>query len=144
MPLRTAYSKLLNIGINTVTRKWAGFIKVHLQHPMCDGLALLLMIEQAFTLELETGEKVIGKVEKGFKLITKARNMRLHFKGDTLCTTKALQIFKKAMTECYYKGRDIEILPITKSDVRKYFVFLTLTTKEAREDLLTYGLTFDQ
>ena len=41
IPLGTAYTNPLDIGINTVTRNWAGFIKLHLQNPMRDGLALL-------------------------------------------------------------------------------------------------------
>jgi hypothetical protein len=31
----------VDIGINTITRNWAGFIKIHLRNPKTDGLALL-------------------------------------------------------------------------------------------------------
>ena len=35
-------------------------------------------------MEMEDGDLVIGKVEKGFELATKASNLRLHLKGETL------------------------------------------------------------
>ena len=81
--LGNTYSNPIDIGINTVTRNWAGFIKLHLQHPKLDGLALLCG-ERACVMTMGDGERVIGKVEKGFELITKAKNMRLHLKGATL------------------------------------------------------------
>lgn len=141
IPLGTTYSNPLDIGINAVTRNWAGFIKIHLQYPKRDGLALLRG-ERAFVMEMGDGEKVIGKVEKGFELITKARNMRLHLKGDSLRENTANGILKILMKECYYDGREVEILSLTKPDVEKDFAFITLTTEEARDDLLTNGLTF--
>jgi hypothetical protein len=57
------YSNPIDIGINAVTKNWAGFIKIHLQHPQRDGIALL-QDNWAFVMELEGGERVIGKVEK--------------------------------------------------------------------------------
>ena len=39
IPLSTAYSNPIDIGINTVTRNWADFIKLHFLHPKRDGLA---------------------------------------------------------------------------------------------------------
>jgi hypothetical protein len=41
MPLGSAYTNPVDIGINTVTKNWAGFIKLHLQNPMRDDLTLL-------------------------------------------------------------------------------------------------------
>ena len=41
IPLDTTYSNPLDIGIYTITRKWAGFMKPHLQHPKREDLALL-------------------------------------------------------------------------------------------------------
>ena len=83
MPLGVAYSNPIDIGINTITRNWAGFIKIHLQYPKRDGLAFLRG-DRAFVMAMRDGGKVIGKVEKNFELITKARNMRLHLKGESL------------------------------------------------------------
>ena len=39
--LGTAYSNPLDIGLNAITKNWAGFIKIYLQHPQRDGIALL-------------------------------------------------------------------------------------------------------
>jgi len=141
IPLGTTYSNPIDIGINTVTRNWAGFIKLHLLHPKIDGLALLRG-ERAFVMTMGDGERIIGKVEKGFELITKAKNMRLHLKGETLRNHKAVDILRTLMRDAYYDGREIEILSLTKSDTERDFAFITLTTEEAREDVLQNGLTF--
>ena len=42
IPLGITYSNAIYFGFNTVTRNWAGFIKIHLQHPQQDGVTLLL------------------------------------------------------------------------------------------------------
>ena len=141
IPLGTAYSNPIDIGINTVTRNWAGFIKLHLQHPKRDGLALLRG-ERAFIMTMGDGERVIGKVEKGFELITKAKNMRLHLKGEALRNNSAVDILRSLMGESYYDGREIEILSLTKSEVERDFAFITLTTEEARTEILTNGLIY--
>ena len=139
--LGNTYSNPIDIGINTVTQNWAGFIKLHLKRPKLDGLALLRG-ERAFVMTMGDGERVIGKVEKGFELITKAKNMRLHLKGATLRGSMAIDILRTLMSESYYEGREVEILLLTKADEEKDFAFLTLTTEEAREEILTNGLTY--
>jgi hypothetical protein len=141
MPLGSAYSNPIDIGINTITRNWAGFIKIHLQNPKRDGLALLRG-ERAFVMTMGDGERLIGKVEKGFELITKARNMRLHLKGEALRNNTAMDILRSLMKDSYYDGREVEILSLTKSDTDKDFAFITLTTEEARDDILNNGLTY--
>ena len=141
MPLGSSYSNPIDIGINTVTCNWAGFIKIHLQHPKRDGLALLRG-ERAFVMTMGDGERVIGKVEKGFELITKAKNMRLHLKGASLRGSTAIDVLRTVMNESYYEGREIEILSLTKSDEEKDFAFITLTTEEARDDIHNNGLTY--
>ena len=74
IPLGISYFNPLDIGINTITRNWAGFIKIHLLNPKRDGLALLRG-EKAFVMAIGDEERIIEKIEKGFELITKARNM---------------------------------------------------------------------
>lgn len=76
-------SKLIDVGLNMVTKNWAKFIKIRLQSSHKDGMALLKG-ERAFIMEMEDGKKVIGKLEKGFELITKTRNIHLHLKRHTL------------------------------------------------------------
>ena len=63
--LGSTYSNPIDVGLNAVTKQWAGFIKVHLQKPHLNGLALL-MGHRAFVMVMEDGEKIIGKVEKSF------------------------------------------------------------------------------
>jgi hypothetical protein len=68
--------------------------------------------------------------------------MRLHLKGSTLRNIMATDILRNLMRNFYYDGREIEILSLTKSDTDKDFAFITLTTEEARNDILTNGLTY--
>ena len=140
MPLGSAYTNPIDIGINTVMRNWAGFIKIHLQNPKQDGLALLR--EEAFIMTMGDGERVIGKVEKIFELITKAKNMRLHLKGETIRNNTAVDILRTLVREFYYDGREVEILSLTKSDIENDFAFITFTMEESRDDILHRGLTY--
>ena len=141
IPLDISYSNPLDIGINTITRNWAGFIKIHLLNPKRDGLALLRG-ENAFVMAMGDGERIIEKVEKGFELITKARNMWLHLKGEVLRDHSATDILRSIIRDVYYDGRELEILSLIKSDIDKDFVFITLTTEEARDDILNNGLIY--
>ena len=142
MPLGTTYSNPIDIGTNAVTKQWAGFIKVHLLHPQRDGIALL-QGHRAFVMEMEDGEKVIGKVEKGFELMSKARNLRLYIKGETFRHKHASRIFEEIVRESYYTGRQHEFMGLTKPELDKTFAFLTLTTEEARDSVLNEGITFN-
>ena len=141
IPLGTTYSNPIDIGLNAVTKHWAGFIKLHLQHPQRDGMALL-QGHRAFVMEMEDGERVIGKVEKGFELMTNARNLRLYIKGETLRQEHASHIFEEIVRESYYAGRQHEFMGLTKPELDKTFAFLTLTTEEARDVVLNEGLIF--
>ena len=142
IPLGTTYSNPVDVGINAVTKNWAGFIKVHLQHPQRDGHALL-QGSRAFVMEMEDKELVIGKVEKGYELATKAHNLRLHLKGETLRHEHAFNIFETIVRESYYNGKQHEFMGLTKPELDKNFAFLTLTTEEARDIILKDGLTFN-
>jgi glycine cleavage system regulatory protein len=72
-------------------KNWVGFLKLHLKHPLKDKLALLRG-ERVFVMDIEGGKRVISKVEKEFVLVTKARNLQLHMKGDILCNHIAYNI----------------------------------------------------
>ena len=68
--------------------------------------------------------------------------MRLHLKGEVLRDHTATDILRSIMRDSYYDGREIEILSLTKPDDAKDFAFITLTTEEARADILNNGLTY--
>ena len=68
------------------------------------------------------GERSIGKVEKGFELITKAKNMRLHLKGEALRNNTAIYILRTLIWDSYYDGHEVEILSLTKSEVEEDLV----------------------
>ena len=69
--LSTDYSSPINTSLNQITKNWTSSLKLHLKHPLKDRLTLLKR-EHAFVMELEEGERIIGEVEKGFELATKA------------------------------------------------------------------------
>ena len=118
IPLGTNYSNPIDIGLNVVTKKWAGFIKVYLLHPIRDGYALLKG-NRVFAIKLEDGMRVIGKIEKDFQLATKARNLRIHLKDETLRHMQASHIFKDIVRESYYTGRQHEYMGLTKPEFDK-------------------------
>lgn len=70
-------------------------------------------------MPMEDGLKVIGKMEKGFKLITKARNFQLHLNGDTLRDNPTYSIFQNILRERYYKGKQFKFLNLTKAGIAK-------------------------
>ena len=107
--LGTTYTNPIDIGLNAVTKTWARFIKVHLLNPKQDGMALLNG-HRAFVMKMADGKKVIGKIEKRYELVTKARNLRLHLKGETLCHTQAFTIFESLIQENYYSGYQHEFM----------------------------------
>lgn len=57
---------------------------------------------------MEDGMTVIGKVEKGFELITKAHNLQLHLKGDTIRDQPAHSIFQTIIKEKYCERKQLE------------------------------------
>lgn len=95
------HSNPIDVGVNMMIKTWVGFIKIHLRLPHMDGIALFKG-ERAFVTEMENNAKEIGKVEKKFEFITKAKNLRL--KGDTLHDNYARTIFQEIMKENFYKG----------------------------------------
>lgn len=99
-------------------------------------MALLSSGERTFVMEMEDGERMIGKIEMGFKLITKACNLRLYLEGDTLHDIPTHNIFKEIGIESYYNGKQLKFMTLTKPELTKDFVFLTLITKETQYTLL--------
>ena len=118
IPLSTIYSNSIDIGTNAVTKNWAGFIKIHLKNPLLDGIALLKG-HREFVMQMDNGEKVKGKIEIGYELPSKARNLRLPLKGDTLRHEHASTIFKSLVHKSYYSGHQHEYMGLTKPILEK-------------------------
>ena len=111
-------------------------------NPQRDGHALL-QGNHVFVMEIEDVALVIGKVEKRFEVVTKASNLRLHLKGESLRHEHAFNIFEALVRESYYTGRQLEFMGFTKPELDKNFAFLTLTTEDARDLIIKDGLTFN-
>ena len=118
IPLGSTYANPIDVGTNAVTRNWAGFIKVHLLKPHKDGMALL-QGHRAFVLKMEDGVKVIGKIKKKYELATKARNLRLYLRGETLRHVSAFTIFESLVQESYYSGHQHEFMGLAKPEIEK-------------------------
>lgn len=87
-------------------------------------------------------ECIIHKVDEDFELVTNAKNMRFHFKGNTHGNNTTIGIFRTLRHESYYNGREVIILPFIKSDVENNFAFVTDTMNEFRENIFNNGLTY--
>lgn len=94
-------------------------------------------------MEMENGERVIGKVEKGFELATMARNLHLRLKGETFQIQPAHSIFKSIIHDSYYNGRQHDILTLTKPESERDFDFLILATAEVSNVILESKLTYN-
>ena len=139
--LGTTYGNSIDVGLNAITKHWVDFIKLHLQRSQKDGIALL-QGNRAFVMTMENRKRVIGKVEKSYELATKARNLRLHLKGDSLRHEHDFDILEAIVRENYYNGKQHEFMGLTKPEIGKNFAFLTLTTEEVRDQVLKEELTF--
>lgn len=82
-------------------------------------------------MKMKHEEKIIGKVEKGFKLTTKAWNLALHLKCDIFRDKPAHVTFRELVREFLCAGKHHEFLTLTKTDLEKDFTFLILATEEA-------------
>lgn len=91
---------------------------------------------------MEVNKKMIRKVEKGFELATKARNLQLHLKGDTFRGKAAHDMFKKIVRKSYYVGRPHEFLILANLDPERD-VILKNALKFSCEKLIV-SITCDQ
>ena len=136
------YTKPLDIKTNSITRNWIGFIKMHLNNPLQDGLAPLRG-ERAFAMIMENGIPVIGKIEKRLELAADACNMRLHVKGEMLRGETIHNVFKTVVRESYCDMFQHKFLTLTKLEDMKDFTFLTLAMEEAMDALLQGGIAYN-
>lgn len=77
-------------------------------------------------MELEEGKRIIDKVEKGFELVAKARNLQLHLKDTSLRDHTAHSIFNTLVRQSYYRDKLHEFFTLTKLDMEKDYAFLKL------------------
>lgn len=82
-------------------------------------------------------------VKKKYELATKARNFRLHLKGKSLCHECEFEIFQTIVRENYYAGKQHEFMGLAKSELDKFFAFLTLTAEETKDLVLKEWLNFN-
>ena len=93
-------------------------------------------------MELGGGKTLIGKVEKGYEIVSQAHNLGVQLKGNSWRDTQAHNFFCTFVRESYYEGKQHKFMSLTKPDVAKDFAFLIFFSKEARDATLKYWLFF--
>ena len=121
--LGTTYLDPMDIGLNWITCNWAGFIKLHLQNPLMDGLTLLKG-DRAFTMRMEGGIPIISQIEKSFELAFKAHYLRIHLQRKIQVEAPVRDVFKTIEQESYYKGGQHEFLTLPTQKIESSSHFL--------------------
>lgn len=91
-----------------VTKTWVSFIKIHLQSPHKDD-NVSLKREHAIRTEMEDGEKMIGKVGKGWAH-HQSKKPPPSPKGDMLQDNYSNTILQEIVMESYYTGKQLNFL----------------------------------
>lgn len=89
-------------------------------------------------MKMKNVQMVIGKIQKGYELVPKTRDIRIHIEEETLCHEHAFNIFKTLVWENYYDGKQHKFMGISKSELDKDFAFLTLTKKKTNDTVFEY------
>ena len=56
-------------------------------------------------MAIQDGEVVLGKIENEFELATKARNLRIHIKEESLRHEHVFNTFEAIVRESYYNKK---------------------------------------
>lgn len=92
---------------------WMGFLKLDLLNPSIDAVALLKG-HRIFTLQLQNGEYVVGKAEKGFELNSTAINRRLRLQSPALANLSSRQLLAELIKLGYASGSNLEFIGVAK------------------------------
>jgi hypothetical protein len=111
--LASRFREPISVLINRHTKTWLGLLKVDLQNPEKDGLALFKG-NHIFTLQLQNSEYVVGKVEKGFEFSSTANNRRLGLQGPTLTKYTSHHLLRELIRLGYLEGHNLEIIGVAK------------------------------
>lgn len=121
--------------VNRKTHGWLGFIRVDLLNPEIDAIALLKG-HRVFTLQMQTLEFVVGKVEKGYEFLSTAANRRLQLTGQILTTYNSRNLLADLITHCYMKSAFAEVVGAAKKFTSTDSADVTVTSFISKQFLL--------
>lgn len=118
---------------------WMGFLKIDLLNPATDGIALL-QGHRIFTLQLQNGEYVVGKAEKGFEFNSTATNRRLRMQSPALNNYASRQLLAELIKLGYSSGRSLEFIGVSKRTRDQTFADITVANEKTKLHLRQYPI----
>jgi hypothetical protein len=118
---------------------WMGFLKLDLLNPASDGLALLKG-HRIFTLQLQNGEYVVGKAEKGFEFNSTAINRRLRMQSPALSNLTSRQLLAELIKLGYSSGNNLEFIGVSKRTKEQTTADITIAAENTMLYLRQYPL----
>jgi len=118
---------------------WMGFIKIDLLNPAIDGIGLL-QGHRIFTLQLQNGEYVVGKVEKGFEFNSTAINRRLRMQSPALANYASRQLLAELIKLGYSSGRNLEFIGVSKRSKDQTSADITVAAENTKLHLRQYPI----
>lgn len=122
---------------------WMGFLKLDLLNPATDGIALLKGY-RIFTLQLQNGEYVVGKAEKGFEFNSTAINRRLRLQSPALGNLTSRQLLAELIKLGYSSRNNLEFIGVSKRTKEQTSAEITVAAENTKlylrqHPLLLYG-----
>jgi hypothetical protein len=135
IPLASQFREPISAFIHRQSKAWLGFLKVDLQNPEKDAIALLKG-ERIFTLQLQSFVYVIGKVEKGFDFPSTANNRRLGLQSPTLSTYTSRHLLRDLIRLGYLAGHNLEFIGVAKRSLDQDTAEITVASETTKQYLL--------
>jgi hypothetical protein len=135
IPLTSRFREPVFALIHHQSKAWLGFLKVDLQNPEKDAIALLKR-ERIFTLQLQSSIYVIGKVEKGFDFPSTANNRRLGLQSPTLSTYTSRHLLRELIRLGYLVGYNLEFIGVAKRSLDQDTAEIIVASETTKQYLL--------
>lgn len=136
IPLASRYREPISAIVNRKTRGWLGFLRVDLQNPEVDAIALL-QGHRIFAMQLQSSEMVVGKVEKGYEFLSTANNRRLQITGPIFSTYDSQTLLADLIKLCYKKSAHAEVVGVAKKLTATTKADITVTSAMSKQFLIS-------
>lgn len=139
IPLASRFREPIAALVSQQNTGWLGFLKLDLLNPSIDGIALLRG-HRIFTLQMQNGDYVIRKVEKGFEFLSTANNRRLKLKSPMLGQFNSRQLLGELIKLGYSSGHNLEVIGVTKRTQDQITADVTVASEHTKTYMLQYPL----
>lgn len=139
IPLASRFREPVAAIVSQQNSGWLGFLKLDLFNPSQDGIALLRG-HRLFTMQLQNGEYVVGKAEKGFKFLSTASNMRLKLQSPMLGKFTSRQLLGELIRLGYSSGHSLEIIGVAKRTQEQTTADITVASEHTKNHMIQYPL----